>query len=181
MAGLPRTALWHDEIYQLESTDKVEAGPGGIDNRQATELGDCDLWLKGQHEALVATVGEHRNDSLERLAQLESDYGLVFQSVGVAVSGSAPSPLFTQGGSGSSWESLNEVTLVDKVNHDMWIFRVHFTWDPSTSKAVLIGKTAATNMTIGFVADGLYQTRIRAQHSSGDRTVVVRNHLLSYL
>lgn len=182
MAGLPRVALWHPEIYQLELTDKVKAGPDGVDNLQAKQLGDCTQFLKEGHEALVADEAAHYADVLERATALQEEYGTVYWSSGaVAVSGAAPSPLFTLGGAGSSWEALLDVTLADKVNHDMWVFRVHITFSPSTSKAVLIGKTAATDMAITFVADGLYQTRMRAQHSSGDRTVIVRNHLLAYM
>lgn len=48
MAALNETAQWEDEIYQLETTDPVEGGPDGIDNRQAKELANRTAYLKQQ-------------------------------------------------------------------------------------------------------------------------------------
>lgn len=52
MADLPRVAVWRPGIYQLEKQDLVLAGPDGISNRQATELGDCTLYLKEHLDAV---------------------------------------------------------------------------------------------------------------------------------
>jgi hypothetical protein len=46
MANLPETSEWEDGIYQLEPTDPVMGGPGGIANLQATQLGNCTAYLK---------------------------------------------------------------------------------------------------------------------------------------
>ncbi|MDG4811936.1 hypothetical protein P8629_02850, partial [Hydrogenovibrio sp. 3SP14C1] len=43
-----------DTVYQLETTDKVLAGPGGIANRQAQQLANRTKWLKDQLDALVS-------------------------------------------------------------------------------------------------------------------------------
>lgn len=49
MANLTLTPTW-TPVYQLELTDPVQAGPGGIDNLQAQQLGDRTEWLKAQVE-----------------------------------------------------------------------------------------------------------------------------------
>lgn len=48
MAALTETEQWEQEIYQLETTDPVEGGPNGVDNRQAKELANRTKWLKGK-------------------------------------------------------------------------------------------------------------------------------------
>jgi phage-related tail fiber protein len=52
MANLPEQAQWEDGIYQLETSDPVLAGPDGIDNRQATQLGNRTAYLKAAVELL---------------------------------------------------------------------------------------------------------------------------------
>jgi hypothetical protein len=46
MAYLPETSAWEDGIYQLEQTDPVLGGEGGIANLQATQLGNRTAYLK---------------------------------------------------------------------------------------------------------------------------------------
>ncbi len=41
-----------DDVYQIETTDPVLGGPGGIANRQPQQLANRDEWLKEQIEAL---------------------------------------------------------------------------------------------------------------------------------
>ncbi|UVK85244.1 tail fiber protein [Pseudomonas sichuanensis] len=48
MANLPEQAQWEEGIYQLETSDPVLAGPDGIDNLQAKQLGNRTAYLKGQ-------------------------------------------------------------------------------------------------------------------------------------
>ena len=55
MAHLEETPVWEDEIYQLEITDPVQGGPGGIDNRQANQLGNRTQYLKEELEKIVAS------------------------------------------------------------------------------------------------------------------------------
>ncbi|MGY2573759.1 hypothetical protein [Vibrio sp. C8] len=55
MAGLVEVSQWEDEIYQLETTDPVEGGPDGIDNRQAKQLANRTLYLKQQLDSASAT------------------------------------------------------------------------------------------------------------------------------
>jgi len=45
MANVTETSTWEDGIYQLETTDPVEGGAGGISNTQATQLGNRTKWL----------------------------------------------------------------------------------------------------------------------------------------
>lgn len=48
MANLTELSQWESGIYQLETTDSVEAGAGGIANEQARLLGNRTKWLKDQ-------------------------------------------------------------------------------------------------------------------------------------
>ena len=54
MADLTETPTFDAGVYQLETTDPVQGGPGGVDNRQAQALANRTAWLKGQVDALVA-------------------------------------------------------------------------------------------------------------------------------
>lgn len=51
MAGLVETAQWEDEIYQLETTDPVEGGADGIDNKQAKQLANRTQFLKNKFDS----------------------------------------------------------------------------------------------------------------------------------
>lgn len=55
MANLPESPKWGG-IYQLEKTDPVLGGEGGISNRQATELGNRTAYLKQQQDSLNSAV-----------------------------------------------------------------------------------------------------------------------------
>lgn len=50
-------------VYQLETTDRVLAGPGGIANRQAQELANRTLYLKNALEALDGSGGPFDYDA----------------------------------------------------------------------------------------------------------------------
>ncbi|PNH99230.1 hypothetical protein [Vibrio diazotrophicus] len=50
MAGLVEVSQWEDEIYQLETTDPVEGGPNGIDNKQAKQLANRTQFLKDKFD-----------------------------------------------------------------------------------------------------------------------------------
>jgi hypothetical protein len=45
MASLTELSQWESSIYQLETTDPVEGGAGGISNEQARLLGNRTKWL----------------------------------------------------------------------------------------------------------------------------------------
>lgn len=53
MANLPENGVWVDGVYQLETTDRVLGGAGGIANRQAEELGNRTRYLKTQTDDLA--------------------------------------------------------------------------------------------------------------------------------
>ncbi len=57
MANLPEQPLWEEGIYQLETSDPVLAGPDGIDNRQATQLGNRTAYLKDQVDGVKESLG----------------------------------------------------------------------------------------------------------------------------
>lgn len=48
MANVTETSQWVNGIYQLETTDPVEGGAGGISNLQAIQLGDRTRYLYDQ-------------------------------------------------------------------------------------------------------------------------------------
>lgn len=56
MANIPDPSPSFSGVYQLEADDKALAGPGGIMNRQASELMARDLWLKGQVESQSSAI-----------------------------------------------------------------------------------------------------------------------------
>lgn len=53
MANLKEIAQWEDGIYQLERTDPVVGGEGGISNRQGLQLANRTAWLKQLVETLA--------------------------------------------------------------------------------------------------------------------------------
>ncbi|WP_437216801.1 gp53-like domain-containing protein [Pectobacterium sp. LFLA-215] len=63
MANLPEQKEWIDGIYQLETSDPVIGGPGGISNRQAEQLANRTGYLKEQQEKTGADLLSHVKDS----------------------------------------------------------------------------------------------------------------------
>ena len=59
MATLNESAVWEDGIYQLETSDPVLGGPGGIANRQAEQLANRTSFLKAQSESHKNTLSQH--------------------------------------------------------------------------------------------------------------------------
>ncbi len=53
MANLPETPDYPAGVYQLETSDPVLGGPGGIANRQAEQLGNRTAWLKVKIDAFI--------------------------------------------------------------------------------------------------------------------------------
>lgn len=85
MANLPEQSSWTPGIYQLEETDLLEAGPGGIDNLQSTQLADRTLYLKDAVEAVVASKLD-KTGTAEKAKSLESarNINLVGDATGTA-------------------------------------------------------------------------------------------------
>lgn len=53
MANLPETPDYPAGVYQLETSDPVLGGPGGIANRQAEQLANRTSWLKAKVDAFI--------------------------------------------------------------------------------------------------------------------------------
>lgn len=53
MANLPETPDYPAGVYQLETSDPVLGGAGGIANRQAEQLGNRTAWLKAKIDAFI--------------------------------------------------------------------------------------------------------------------------------
>jgi phage-related tail fiber protein len=61
MANLPETEDFADGTYQIETSDRVLGGPGGIANKQAEQLGNRTAWLKAAIAKIIngtAAVGK---------------------------------------------------------------------------------------------------------------------------
>ncbi|NMX64774.1 hypothetical protein [Pseudomonas sp. WS 5079] len=54
MSNLPETEDFADGIYQIETSDRVIGGPGGIANKQAEQLGNRTAWLKAAIAKIVS-------------------------------------------------------------------------------------------------------------------------------
>ncbi|WP_235775034.1 phage tail protein [Pectobacterium brasiliense] len=59
MANLSEQESWINGIYQLETSDPVVAGPGGISNRQAEQLASRTAYLKKMQEATGESLQTH--------------------------------------------------------------------------------------------------------------------------
>ncbi|MBQ4767690.1 phage tail protein [Pectobacterium versatile] len=59
MANLSEQENWIDGIYQLETSDPVVAGPGGISNRQAEQLASRTAYLKKMQETTGESLQAH--------------------------------------------------------------------------------------------------------------------------
>ncbi|WP_165708454.1 phage tail protein [Pectobacterium polaris] len=59
MANLSEQENWIDGIYQLETSDPVVAGPGGISNRQAEQLASRTAYLKKMQETTGESLQVH--------------------------------------------------------------------------------------------------------------------------
>nr|WP_240634970.1 phage tail protein [Brenneria salicis]NMN91604.1 hypothetical protein [Brenneria salicis ATCC 15712 = DSM 30166]RBP63078.1 hypothetical protein DES54_11393 [Brenneria salicis ATCC 15712 = DSM 30166]RLM30769.1 phage tail protein [Brenneria salicis ATCC 15712 = DSM 30166] len=59
MANLPEKQEWIDGIYQLETSDPVVGGPGGVSNRQAEQLADRTAYLKKELESTGEDLQSH--------------------------------------------------------------------------------------------------------------------------
>ncbi|QHQ16533.1 hypothetical protein GMW39_12105 [Pectobacterium parmentieri] len=59
MANLPEQKTWIDGIYQLETSDPVIGGPGGISNRQAEQLASRTTYLKSEQEKTGNDLSTH--------------------------------------------------------------------------------------------------------------------------
>lgn len=66
MADLEEQPIWHDGIYQIEKTDRVEGGPDGVSNRQAKQLADRTLALR----ELIAGITEGGTRRVREVASL---------------------------------------------------------------------------------------------------------------
>ena len=57
MANQPETGAWASVVYQWETSDPAQGGVGGVMNAPILQLANRTGWLKGQVDALNASVG----------------------------------------------------------------------------------------------------------------------------
>lgn len=77
MANLVETARWEAGIYQWETSDPVQGGPNGIDNRPTRELANRTLWLRNELAQAVQSIGSNKTAADQALA-LKADAATVF-------------------------------------------------------------------------------------------------------
>ncbi|HFC8543183.1 TPA: phage tail protein [Neisseria weaveri] len=69
MANLNETATWEAGIYQWETSDPVQGGPNGIDNKPTRQLANRTLWLKTELAKAVASIGKNKTDGENMFAR----------------------------------------------------------------------------------------------------------------
>ncbi|EGV38464.1 phage tail protein [Neisseria weaveri] len=69
MANLNETATWEAGIYQWETSDPVQGGPNGIDNKPTRQLANRTLWLKTEIAKAVASIGKNKTDGENMFAR----------------------------------------------------------------------------------------------------------------
>lgn len=80
MSNLPETEDYADGTYQIETSDRIIGGPGGIANKQAEQLGNRTAWLKAALTKIIDGT-----TSIGKAARLATARTLRFKG---AVSGS---------------------------------------------------------------------------------------------
>lgn len=68
MANLNETATWEAGIYQWETSDPVQGGPNGIDNKPTRQLANRTLWLKNEIAKAVQSIGQNKNEAAQLYA-----------------------------------------------------------------------------------------------------------------
>ena len=68
MANLNETATWEAGIYQWETSDPVQGGPNGIDNKPTRQLANRTLWLKNEIAKVVQSIGQNKNEAAQLYA-----------------------------------------------------------------------------------------------------------------
>ena len=110
MATLPETEDYAEGTYQIETSDRVLGGPGGIANKQAEQLGNRTAWLK----AAIAKIVNGKT-AVGLAAQLATARLLKFKgsvSGSVSFDGSADTEItLTLADSGVVAGSYTKVTL----------------------------------------------------------------------
>ena len=71
MANLTETSRWEAGIYQWETSDPVQGGPNGIDNRPTRELANRTRWLYDQMQKKLGNSGNQRLDGILELKTTE--------------------------------------------------------------------------------------------------------------
>ncbi|PNH90835.1 hypothetical protein C1M56_00865 [Vibrio diazotrophicus] len=87
MAGLVEIAQWEDEIYQLETTDPVEGGADGIDNKQAKQLANRTQFLKSKFDS-----GETPDPLPQYLTRADFLKHMLFKGMPMSAVGPTPDP-----------------------------------------------------------------------------------------
>lgn len=57
MPNLTDISQWDAGVYEFQTTDPVQGGPGGIDNQPHQNLANRALWLRNRMKALISQAG----------------------------------------------------------------------------------------------------------------------------
>jgi hypothetical protein len=93
MANLTESVTWAAGVYQIELTDPVIGGPGGISNLQAGALANRTAWLKAQVEALDLSLDGHLGVGGEAQHPLVTDSVAGFMSPAMLATLTSRAPL----------------------------------------------------------------------------------------
>lgn len=75
MANLPEEETWEEGVYLIETTDPVEGGVNGVDNRPNRQLTNRTVWLKVRVDSLISNRGKIPVFSTSPSAPYEDGYG----------------------------------------------------------------------------------------------------------
>ena len=93
MANVTEQSLWEVGVYQIETSDAVIGGVGGIANRQALQLANRTLWLKNQ-VAVLGTGKQDADSTLTALANLTTSADKLIYATGADQFGLTPLTAF---------------------------------------------------------------------------------------
>lgn len=113
MANLPETEDFAEGTYQIETSDRVLGGPGGIANKQAEQLGNRTAWLRGAIAKIVngtTTVGKAAKLATSRTLRFKG----ALSGSGSYDGGSDTEITLTLADSGVAAGSYTKVTINEK-------------------------------------------------------------------
>lgn len=96
MANLNEEPVWEAGIYQFETTDPVEGGPEGIDNKPTRQLTNRTAYLKQEQEKLKDKFDAEKTPNPLPQYFTRDDFikNMLFKGVPMSAVGPAPDPEF---------------------------------------------------------------------------------------
>lgn len=152
MANLTPTPTF-DDVYQLETTDPVQGGPGGISNQQAQNLTNRTQWLRNNMPTFQQTPQGGRNTVLTGRSEFGIESVLGAASVNTMRLYAALEPLIFTASQG--FDVRGEIVHTVRINSDLDLVMDSGT---GTRYGVLLYNTTAG--TVQFIT-------VQAVHATG--------------